>query len=128
MSDWVKTETGWKETSGNTQPVKNYTYEEQVIGEWVDGKPLYRKVLEQTTTTTMYSGNNYNLFDVANLSIETIVKTNFIISYNNGDAIGNDFPFSYTRVMGGKLNVICTAGIANIKNIKAIMEYTKTTD
>lgn len=56
--------------------IQNYSTEEQVVGTWIDGKPLYQKTVE---TTNIPSSGNAELTDFtrifANLNIDTIFKS-----------------------------------------------------
>ena len=48
----IKDYTDKKMTTGAVVPV-SYSTEEQVIGEWIDGKPLYEKVVDLGIDTTI---------------------------------------------------------------------------
>lgn len=52
-------------------PTVHYSTSEQVIGTWIDGKPLYEKTYVQHSTDA--SGNYIN-FDVSDLQIDTCVS------------------------------------------------------
>lgn len=99
----------------------NYTQEEQRIGTWIDGKPLYRKVI---TGTTIDGDKD---IDLTNLNIyETINVSGFC---------GNEKPVNFyyggysisTRFSGSHLYLFASTPYANL-NYRIILEYTKTTD
>lgn len=59
----------------------DYSTEEQVIGKWIDGKPLYRKVFPFDTTVTI-NGNSYtevsiNISYIDKIIDNTVFATNF---------------------------------------------------
>lgn len=45
--------------------LQNYSTNEQIIGTWIDGTNLYRKVITTTTTTTMGASGGVYDFNVA---------------------------------------------------------------
>ena len=110
------------------EPLTEYSTEERMIGYWIDGKPLYRKVIE-----TPYAKNIKHGIDNVG-SMRRIVDCGFImqtgevygINYSNADA--------YTTVSGfGSTDVSLSVspGWANsntFPTVRLILEYTKTTD
>ena len=48
---------------------QNYSLDEQVVGTWIDGKPLYQKTL-----TGKVSDNDYSLINLADLNIEKCLE------------------------------------------------------
>lgn len=110
----------------------NYSTNEQVAGKWIDGKPLYRKVLTGVTNSSGIAEIN-----VLSLNIDTLVSANgFILSqYEQKWPIPNNFKPSeknwtavYITDPPGKL--IIEAGTPNYasKPFHIIIEYTKSTD
>jgi hypothetical protein len=57
----------------------NYSTTEQVIGTWIDGKPLYAKTIE---VHNLVSGNNTISHNIANLKM-TVENISFLIDNNN---------------------------------------------
>lgn len=112
-----------------------YSTEEQVIGKWIDGKPLYRKVVTVTTPTA--NGNNIPIMDLTSLNIERTIS--IIGSLNTDNAINtvpyyvnsNTYIFFYIGGPGntkpGWLNVSLGPSYVN-KEVFVVLEYTKTTD
>lgn len=45
-------------TGGSGSTLDNYSTEEQIVGTWIDGKPIYRRVVEFTFSSTQ---NTWNL-------------------------------------------------------------------
>jgi len=105
--------------------IKNqeYSTEEQVIGTWIDGKPLYRKVVTGTTKNVV-SGEIDTKIGITNVDT--------VISYS---ANVDGWIITYlTRLinLSGTLrldimNQESDSGFS-VKPFKCIVEYTKTTD
>ena len=64
-----------------------YSTDEMIIGRWIDGKPLYRKVVQGNITS-----KNQSLF-VVNANVETMIS---IRGYDFSNGIYY-FPFNYTQ-------------------------------
>lgn len=112
-----------------------YSTLEQIVGTWIDGRPIYRKIVElnnPTIRTEVHLVDNANdLIDVKLVTKRTLTDdeeqdTNF---YNNS----NDFLLQlkginktghyiwyYYNSPGGDY--------ATIRHLRAVIEYTKTTD
>ena len=111
-----------------------YSTEEQVIGTWIDGKPLYRKVINAIPTI---SNSNYQTVTIAhNINdLKNIHKCNGFL-HNNGN--------TQTYILPTDTSATQTIGIREINNTnivvyskndtwsgwiaEIILEYTKTTD
>lgn len=106
-----------------------YSMEEQVIGTWIDGKPIYQKTLELTfhhpvsDWTTMY--------DCSDLNIDSFIKAEGCFHYPPN----NIFMFDnyYTRLIFDKTTnclkyYSAELGLANTYNCWVTIIYTKTTD
>ena len=111
------------------QNIMNYSTNEQVIGKWIDGKPLYRKVY----TITSMTNSNTNLASISD--VETPVNiSGFIITSTNKYPINlYESSTNYNVVFYSPPNnalrgrvVIGDTGTFQKANI--IFEYTKTTD
>lgn len=48
-----------------------YSLEEKVVGRWIDGKPVYRSIIQ---TTTASNDNTTKMISVSNLNIDNIVS------------------------------------------------------
>lgn len=116
----------------------NYSTEEQVIGTWIDGKPLYQKTVELTAPDVAYTYKTipHNIPDVEDIFIDEAHSR--II-----DANGSRIPVNSSRPGSGTSNnnaysswsVPTTSGISMvvgeaITNSRATftIQYTKTTD
>ena len=117
---------------------ENYSTNEQVIGEWIDGKPLYQKVITQSYNLTNSSIGSQHI-DLASLNIDTFCFLSFVgkkvFSSTNSDTepafyqASNDF----TRVFYRKTETqsyleFRNAGTNTSIDFICIIKYTKTTD
>lgn len=111
-----------------------YSTKEQVIGTWIDGKPLYRKVINATPTI---SNSSYQTISIKhNISdLKNVYKCNAFL-YNTGN--------TQTYILPAETSATQAIGISEINSTNIIMyskndtwsgwiaeiilEYTKTTD
>ena len=110
-----------------------YSTEEIVIGKWIDGKPLYRKVLSmgdcsKNSEVRVATGISNlkeitNLYGKCKLFIEPSYTFSLPIPYcsREMEQIVQIFSADYENTIGIGSNT-------DIKNIYVIIEYTKTTD
>lgn len=115
--------------------VNNYSTEEIKVGTWIDGKPIYRKVVDlggigiSSTSIKRYIDGNY---------YDTIVKfdgylynTSTKIALNQRFYNGNWISITYVNELNNYLQVLIERNDINVWNnfyVKIIIEYTKTTD
>ena len=118
------------EVVDNVNEVAKITFwstEEKVIGKWIDGKPIYRRILDYSTTPTPVS------LDVTSWNIDTPIsikgslgnqqdKSGFVhmLPYNDGQTMSMLYFRNYCKV----LEFIGTSNRYGY----VILEYTKTTD
>lgn len=107
---------------------ENYSTNEQKIGKWIDGKPLYRKVLNITNP----AGSNTDYKDVADLNISTLVN---LYGYYKNASGKFDIPFydsdsNYCVMFISQYNQLRGRfGLpSEVLEAKVILEYTKKTD
>ena len=106
-----------------------YSTTEEVVGTWIDGKPLYRKCFNYTATTGAVI-----VADLSSLNIDTVCH--MYGNFKDGNALIESIPFylhsAYTVVPFYKLadkSLRLTVNIANLTGTGVvIIEYTKTTD
>ena len=108
-----------------------YSTEEQVIGTWVDGKPLYRKVIV---------ANNYSIPSKAEQTIphgieniENVIRIDTAIHANWDNCYGGSSMLSVSKFHSRLDNVNLIYRNENSEDwvliyISSIIEYTKTTD
>ena len=115
--------------------LNTYSEEEQVIGNWIDGKPLYRKVIEYRQTDTIGKEN-----DITNITIPHNIN-NFkqIVSFSGVSSSGNVLPIlngTHATTQSANISFVDDTGIIfRIINVELAtrtwyftLEYTKTTD
>lgn len=108
--------------------IKNraYSTEEEVIGKWIDDKPIYRKVIELNVTSTSYNTS------VSNLNIDKVIKI-------DGISQGNPYTMNYYVSATDNLRVFITSDKKLYVSsgstyptipytLYVILEYTKLTD
>ena len=106
-----------------------YSTTEEVIGTWVDGKPIYRKCFNYTATT-----GEVIVADLSSLNIDTVCH--MYGNFKDGNALIESIPFylhsAYTVTPFYKLadkSLRLTVNISNLSGTGVvIIEYTKTTD
>lgn len=117
-----------------------YSTEEQVIGEWIDGKPVYQKVVTGTTAST----TGTSIFVPMNESVKKYIDTKLLINVSGYDRVANGFnnhaPSGEFVAVYGLTNAISDANPKNTIAVvvtrdgwtntpfQVIVQYTKTTD
>lgn len=105
-----------------------YSTTETRIGTWIDGKPIYRKVITGLKTPT-----NADTWTVkASISnVDTMVKLDGFFFGNDGRAMSLNFPqpsyYSCVSFINGNIEIRVASNWVN-KDCFVITEYTKTTD
>ena len=125
---------------------ESYSTEEQVIGTWIDGKPIYRKTIQidapTSTTSTMAFGSETDFCDIAtvttsldDLNIECLISNHGVL--HTDTYIYVPYPVTYNcmaHINGwynseNKMLYIRFGEQYCIKGILTVtLEYTKTTD
>lgn len=113
-------------TNNDLQMVREkYSTEETVIGEWIDGKPIYRRVLKNTSpiTTNVWSWGGLDTI------INSMNINQFIHCYRT---LKTDTETSIREIRVSKAingdNGFLTLGNNAAIGTEIILEYTKTTD
>lgn len=108
----------------------NYSKDEQLIGKWVDGKPLYRRYFNFTTGSK--SGNQYimNIPNYSDIERITNIYGTYFHKSSSGVAIYSNINMKdqiQTWIENGK---IALATISNYYNsdVHLFIEYTKKSD
>ena len=100
---------------------------------WVDGKPIYRKVLNIPKSSIAGSGNQTYSHGISNINEWTEVKGKVY----RGNGVANDIPWVTSATWTTQFNDFTSANIgvslgsdiySNATGMKIILEYTKTTD
>jgi len=112
----------------------SYSTEEQVIGTWINNKPIYRKVIQVIGPSAIKAWQE--VYDVTDLNIDSMISISGMSVIPAGACIpinstGNNNVTFVNAMLGNnkdKINIISNAeGTVNSNN-SIILEYTKTTD
>lgn len=68
----------------NGQNYIKYSTDEQVVGEWIDGKPIYQKTLDLINVTN----TGRTPIDISSLNYETMLSMRGTIRYHASNASG----------------------------------------
>lgn len=106
----------------------NYSTEEIKIGTWIDGKPLYRKVI--TFGALANSGNKTIPYGSSNNLIKFDIyaknpTSNYLFKVPLG---GTNYINSYVEINSHQIVVQTNSDRTNVTDNYVIIEYTKTTD
>ena len=108
-----------------------YSTNEQIIGTWIDGKPIYRKVITFTPTEVAGSQN----YGVSN--VENIISLQGFMYYNSDNILPLNFSFEqgstvyYSLFRASAQKGVIKYDMSSLyvnKAVSVIIEYTKTTD
>ena len=101
-----------------------YSTDETQVGTWINGKPIYRKVIVVDGNGFETSSDNtwVDVYDVSSLNIDYLV--NVIVSSNGDNTMRNS-----TSLWAVRDNYLKEWAYHEFNSAKTIiMEYTKTTD
>ena len=109
---------------------QNYSLDEQVVGTWIDGKPLYQKTLDIGTLSS--NDTTFSLSSVYGLTnIEHAWKVSGYLVNSGGWEYDNFYlsasDHANISVFNTTIRVICS-GYANVTGGKVTIQYTKTSD
>lgn len=118
-----------------------YSTDEQLVGRWIDGKPLYQKVIHKTITHT---GGRvwYDIADMTSSNIESIVEVTGVYSFNNftewlpisvpryWNFSDSSAVYSFVQYSAStkKLRYCLSSSATETDDVVVIIKYTKTTD
>ena len=101
-----------------------YSTNETVIGKWIDGKLLYRKVI--TTNSTQMDVSSFNIENVSDVRYFVKTTGNYIFpgayGYASNNMIALYFVNGYSQIQ------MAFARPDKFVSVTIILEYTKTTD
>lgn len=115
------------------EPVQYSTTEQDTGKTWIDGKPIYRKVITKDVVVTSASQTSYVIADISSLNIDSLVNLHGTVQ----DASGfmTKVPYVYGTAQQANVyiasNNLTTAILGWIVNntykFKFVLEYTKST-
>ena len=119
----------------NDDNLHEYSTEEKIVGKWIDGKPIYEKVIY----TDIRDRDWHNI--QMNVSIDNIIKLKGILYQGNGypyfiEVQGNTYPNAENRAMFLykkdenyiRYGVLYTQADLTSSYLYITIQYTKTTD
>ena len=132
---YIRSITGYKfgqitvaNTITNPAPAASYSTDEQLTGgTWIDGKPIYRKVLSCTKAATLVPTMTWSIVSgwsdvLKELNIKEYVSVNFKPTSYGG-------LIAYNVTSNNVIQFWCMTGGAQVEvGNKLIIEYTKATD
>lgn len=107
-----------------------YSTTERIVGQWIDGKPLYQKVVSGNITKTEWNVFNHNIANIAtSVKIEVYLtmpnSQNIPYVYSLGRTVANDGMMASFSPSTWGVNV---SSAFSRGTVTAILQYTKTTD
>ena len=96
---------------------------------WIDGKPIYRKVIEKTYSSNMVIGDNSFNHNISNINEIINYDTIFILGWDTNTYTSESYlAKNNIGVRINKTQIVIESGQAWNGTFKFIVEYTKTTD
>ena len=112
----------------------NHSTSEQVIGTWINSKPLYRKIYN-TFTFGAGATNNYIILDNATTynivnayGKVSIVNNSFTMILGTGDYGLGSLSNVYKNESSGDIYINTSLSQTDITSVEIVIEYTKSTD
>ena len=124
----------------NTTKYHNYSTEEQIVGTWIDGKPIYEFTYYNETPVISSTYNNFVSTGATLNNIDNIININATVIRDYGGKLCYPIVYednNYKLIVrphdinnSGNYNIEYCAyfGSNSIKNLIITIQYTKTTD
>lgn len=116
-------------TNQNIENLTTYSTEEKVVGTWIDGKPIYRKVIESTVANIESVINNLGfdvISDIRGWAVSYYKNRWPFPNYSKADS--NYSIDVYLDIDTNNINFNFGSYYPSSNVVKAIIEYTKTTN
>ena len=115
--------------AGSLSESRIYSTNEQVIGLWTDGKPLYQKTFFSTISAT----GNQLLADISGLNVDQYYLEAAYIQVSNasipmGYVQGVANFYAYVRTSDNTIRAVTSTTAYIGEKVVAVLNYTKTTD
>ena len=123
-----------KAVGGGDDEMVKYSTEEQIIGTWIDNKPLYRKTLLKTTTVAtnfldIGSIDNVDYINVVDgCTVFTSGNNTYYVPTSTYEGSNNFSKFFIQKNNSSNIAGIKWAGNSTMGTVYATVEYTKVTD
>ena len=114
-------------------PENIYSTDEAVVGKWIDGKPLYHKVI---TVSGTFNTMDAEVTDVSSLNIDELVDLRTLDHSHFGSVKFAIIPFAHPEgdwsmtvyINNNNKICVCPGKYMSLVNPTFILQYTKTTD
>ena len=113
--------------------VPKYSTNETVVGTWVDGKPIYRRVFKVPAGTVISNSSYSNLPNAIIKDCDLLISATFMATNGLGDTC--NYSFHYAKNPDGQLRALSVRNNTSdsiYTNSECrgyvLVEYTKTTD
>ena len=107
----------------------SYSTEEKIIGEWIDGKTVYRKVIDMGTNFAITSGADHTIpTELIPENLLTIIKACFLVRDSNYEAVLPIEFFKDKSDSSYKYSYFNSWDAGSGRRVFLILEYTKTSD
>lgn len=116
------------ELRNDVNKMNEYSTEEQRVGTWIDGKPIYRKVLQTTLNGTYKEGDYTYTWFTFDSSSSMVVNIRIYIFDDNKIYFNDNPAINYLIENNKTLRVGMKSSIPANSSMTIIVEYTKTTD
>ena len=123
---------GWSEIE-DIQP-NVYSTTEQKIGTWIDGKPIYRTILNPTVSGTGYISYSHGISNFSHIvkAYGFFLRNSGTISWqviNRGASDAETaYGFDICDITSSVYHLLVGTSFTDVANCYVILEYTKTTD
>ena len=101
----------------------NYSTDEQVVGTWIDGKPIYQKTITGTIPSADKGVNEL----VTMNNISELINVIGVVHYSNQNVVLPGMSGDII-LMNGKIYSVLSSNTFVGSTIKVTIQYTKTTD
>lgn len=99
-----------------------YSTDEKLIGRWIDGKPMYQKVIALETAKNISANAWTTMADVTSDNVDMYVDVRVITNASPKVLVTGLF----CKLSGSNLQILSSIAVQNINRV--IVSYTKTTD
>lgn len=105
-----------KKATINQVKAQNYSTTEQVVGTWIDGKPIYRKTYEDSTSSTSYQ------ISVSGLNIDKVTNIYGIAKEPSGET---EVPAGFHLSSTAYFNLVYNSSGIGVRTVDGYKDYTK---
>ena len=123
MPNKIDSYVGYSRTGGSNI---NYSTNEQIVGTWIDGKPLYRSIICYNNSVNSTTTIKHNIKDIDEITYSYAIGK--WTNGSNGRICYNPLPMSKVEIYIDNEEITYIPSAYGVDSLKFIIEYTKTTD